>query len=107
MLYKKKITASSQRKNGPNGIRLCASSLLSVFSFCTLASEPVSLKEIMQHPVWMGPTVDFVARLAALVPKPRVNLTSYHGVLAPNHRWHGLAGAALLPHSLWGVLPRR
>jgi hypothetical protein len=28
--------------------------------------------------------VDFVARLAALVPKPRVNLTRYHGVLAPN-----------------------
>ena len=31
--------------------------------------------------------VDFIARLAALVPKPRVNLTRYHGVLAPNHRW--------------------
>jgi Putative transposase len=27
---------------------------------------------------------DFIARLAALVPKPRVNLTRYHGVLAPN-----------------------
>jgi hypothetical protein len=25
--------------------------------------------------------VDFIARLAALVPKPRVNLTRYHGVL--------------------------
>ena len=33
--------------------------------------------------------VDFIARLAALVPKPRVNLTRYHGVLAPNHRWRG------------------
>jgi hypothetical protein len=33
------------------------------------------------------PPVDFIARLAALVPKPRVNLTRYHGVLAPNHRW--------------------
>jgi hypothetical protein len=32
---------------------------------------------------------DFIARLAALVPKPRVNLTRYHGVLAPNHRWRG------------------
>ena len=30
-------------------------------------------------------TVDFIARLAALVPKPRVNLTRYHGVLAANH----------------------
>ena len=34
--------------------------------------------------------VDFVARLAALVPKPRVNLTRYHGLLAPNHRCRGL-----------------
>ena len=29
------------------------------------------------------PPLDFIARLAALVPKPRVNLTRYHGVLAP------------------------
>ena len=29
------------------------------------------------------------ARLAALVPKPRVSLTRHHGVLAPNHRWRG------------------
>ena len=33
--------------------------------------------------------VDFIARLAALVPKPRGNLTRYHGMLAPNHRWRG------------------
>jgi hypothetical protein len=33
--------------------------------------------------------VDFVARLVALATKPRVNLTRYHGVLAPNHRWRG------------------
>ncbi len=34
--------------------------------------------------------VDFIARLAALVPKPRVNLTRFHGVFAPNskHRVH-------------------
>ncbi len=34
--------------------------------------------------------VDFMARLAALVPKPRVNLTRFHGVFAPNskHRIH-------------------
>ena len=30
--------------------------------------------------------LDFMARLAALVPSPRVNLTRYHGVFAPNHR---------------------
>ena len=27
---------------------------------------------------------DFIARLAALVPRPRANLTRYHGVFAPN-----------------------
>jgi hypothetical protein len=41
-------------------------------------------------------------RLAALVSKPRVNLTRFHGVLAPNHRWRRLitptkAPAAILP----------
>jgi len=28
--------------------------------------------------------LDFIARLAALVPKPQVNLTRFHGVFAPN-----------------------
>ena len=31
--------------------------------------------------------LDFLARLAALVPRPRVNLTRFHGVFAPNSRW--------------------
>jgi len=30
--------------------------------------------------------LDFIAKLAALVPKPRANLTLYHGVLAPNSK---------------------
>jgi len=30
--------------------------------------------------------LDFIALLAALVPKPRVNLTRFHGVLAPNKK---------------------
>jgi len=29
---------------------------------------------------------DFLSRLAALVPSPRVNLTRFHGVFAPHHR---------------------
>ena len=37
--------------------------------------------------------LDFIARLAALVPRPRVNLTRYHGVLAPNSRYR----AAITP----------
>jgi hypothetical protein len=28
--------------------------------------------------------LDFIAKLAALVPRPRVNLTRFHGVFAPN-----------------------
>ena len=34
--------------------------------------------------------IDFIARLAAFVPRPRAHLTRYHGVFAPNfkHRHH-------------------
>jgi len=39
--------------------------------------------------------VDFIAKLAALVPKPRVNLTRFHGVFAPNSKYRAL----LLPDS--------
>ena len=38
--------------------------------------------------------VDFIARLAALVPKPRVNLTRFHGVFAPNSRHRALVTPA-------------
>ena len=31
--------------------------------------------------------IDFMAKLAALVPRPRTNLTRFHGVLAPNSRY--------------------
>ena len=31
--------------------------------------------------------LDFLARLAALVPKPRTNLTRFHGVFAPNSKF--------------------
>jgi hypothetical protein len=30
--------------------------------------------------------LDFNAKLAALVPKPRVNVTRFHGVFAPNSK---------------------
>jgi hypothetical protein len=33
--------------------------------------------------------MDFMARLAALVPRPRANLIRYHGVFAPSHAWRG------------------
>jgi hypothetical protein len=34
--------------------------------------------------------LDFIARLAALVPKPRANLTRFHGVFAPNSKHRAL-----------------
>ena len=34
--------------------------------------------------------LDFISKLAALVPKPRVNLTRYHGVFAPNSKHRAL-----------------
>ena len=38
--------------------------------------------------------VDFIAKLAALVPKPRVNLTRFHGVFAPNSKHRALVTPA-------------
>ena len=38
--------------------------------------------------------LDFIARLAALVPKPRVNLTWFHGVFAPNSKHRALVTPA-------------
>ncbi len=40
--------------------------------------------------------VDFIAKLAALVPRPRVNLTRFHGVFAPNSK-----------HRVWVTPARR
>ena len=50
----------------------------------------------LKHPFRDGTThvlfepLDFVARLAALVPRPRAHLVRYHGLFAPNakHRHH-------------------
>ena len=45
-----------------------------------------------KHPFRDGSThvvlepLDFIARLAALVPRPRLNLTRFHGVFAPNFK---------------------
>lgn len=39
--------------------------------------------------------LDFIARLAALVPKPRVNLTRFHGVFAPNSALRALVTGEL------------
>ena len=38
--------------------------------------------------------LDFISRLVALVPKPRVNLTRFHGVFAPNSQYRALVTPA-------------
>ena len=71
-----------------------------------LSNERLSVNERgqvvyrLKHPFRDGTTqvvldpLDFIARLAALVPRPRAHLTRYHGVFAPNfrHRNH------IVPH---------
>jgi hypothetical protein len=54
--------------------------------------------------------LDFLARLAALTPRPRVNLISYHGVLAPHARQRGAvvsygAGPVIDSQPAAGVCP--
>ena len=39
--------------------------------------------------------LDFIARLVTLVPRPRVNLTSYHGVFAPHSQYRALVTPAM------------
>jgi len=38
--------------------------------------------------------LDFIARLAAMVLRPRVNLARFHGVFAPNSKHHALVNPA-------------
>jgi len=38
--------------------------------------------------------LDFISRLVSLIPKPRVNLTRFHGVFAPNSKYRGLVTPA-------------
>ena len=39
--------------------------------------------------------LDFIARLVALVPRPRVNLTRYHGIFAPHSQYRALVTPAM------------
>jgi len=56
-------------------------------------TEEGKLRYALKHPYSNGTThflfepLDLLARLAALIPRPRVNLTRYHGVFAPNSKW--------------------
>ena len=48
------------------------------------ADRPASDDERGEAP---GPRKEFLEKLAALIPRSRVNLVLYHGVLAPHARW--------------------
>jgi hypothetical protein len=45
--------------------------------------------------------LDFMARLASLVPKPRINLTRFHGVFAPNSQFRGHVTPAKRGKETW------
>ena len=77
------------------------SRLLQIQTFCLVGYSPLCLERLstnaagqvvyeLKNPFRDGTThilfspADFIARLAALVPRPRVNLTRYHGVFAPS-----------------------
>lgn len=49
--------------------------------------------------------VEFLERLAALVPRPRINLVLYYGVLAPRACGHGRVGRR--PNRPWAELMER
>jgi len=57
--------------------------------------EPLDFTALA-HPCARGisASLHVIARLAALVPKPRVNLTRFHGVFAPNSKYRALVTPA-------------
>ena len=74
------------------------------------------LRYARKHPYANGATHflfeprDLLARLAALVPRPRLNLTRYHGVFAPNSKLRARLVSAkhhpfvhLWPQNIWLV----
>lgn len=76
--------------------RLCRSMSRPAISEKRLSLTPNgNVRYQLKTPYRVGTThvifepLDFIARLAALVAKPRVNLTPLHGVFAPNSRYRG------------------
>ena len=52
--------------------------------------------------------LDFVSRLVSLVPKPRVNLTRFHGVFAPNCKYRAMVTPAKKHRSMtWAMRLKR
>ena len=70
------------------------------------APETSSIQLALKRPWSDGSTslefsqVDFVEKLASIVPAPWINLTRYHGVFAPGHAWRDF----IVPRRPLGVL---
>ncbi len=53
------------------------------------------------------PPIDFLRRLAALIPPPRFHSIRYHGLLAPNATLRKLAGALAPRHLIDGIIDHK
>ncbi|MCP4202270.1 MAG: hypothetical protein GY769_10070 [bacterium] len=82
-------------QNDREGIeRLCRYGLRPAFALERLSwTEDGNIRYQYKRPAPNGKhetecePVEFLAKLAALIPPPRKHLTRYHGVFAPNHAW--------------------
>jgi hypothetical protein len=82
-------------RNDREGLeKLCRYGLRPAISLSRLAwTDDGNIEYAFKRPAPNGNTrlvcspVDFLAKLVALIPPPRANLTRYHGVFAPNHPW--------------------
>ena len=50
--------------------------------------------------------MEFMERLVALVPRPRIHLTRYHGVLGPHYKYRKLIVPAPPPQALEDLAPK-
>ena len=86
--------------NGKSGIRIRAPLLIACDRSCASCALGISASLHVKTPYRDGTTyvifepLDFIARLSALVPRPRVNLTRFHGVFAPNSKHRALVTPA-------------
>jgi len=75
----------SLTRQGDVRVALAALAHPAVAAFVHPCTSKTPYRDGTTHVVFQP--LDFIARLAALVPRPRVNLTRFHGVFAPNSRY--------------------
>lgn len=109
-----KTIADFRRDNG-RGIRPVCSQFVSVCRKLKLLAEGVQLNaagevELKIKAPWRDGTthlvmspLDFMQRLAALVPRPRLHLIRFHGVLAPNAKLRSLVLVSMAASIAWSI----